>query len=56
MIKVEGEKLNDVPEGVGTELLQFTAQHKRAKDASLLCSLLPAFLQQSIIWLFSFPE
>lgn len=43
IIKNEGEKLNDVPEGVGAESPQLTAQHKRANDASLLCSLLLAF-------------
>lgn len=52
----EGEKLNEVPEGAGAELLQFKAQHKRAIFASFDCSLLFAFLQQSIIWLFSFPD
>ena len=56
IMMAEGEKLNVVPEGVGAELLQFTAQHKRAIFASFDCSLLFAFLQQSIIWLFSFPE
>lgn len=55
IMMVDGEKLNDVPEGVGAESLQFTAQHKRAIFASFVCSLLFAFLQQFIIRLFIFP-
>ena len=56
IMMAEGEKLYEVPEGVGAESLQFIAQHKRATFASFDCSLLFAFLQQSIIRLFLFPE
>ena len=31
IITDEGEKLNDTPEGLGTEFVQFKAQHKRAE-------------------------
>jgi hypothetical protein len=53
---VDGEKLYDKLEDVGAGSVQFRAQHKRAMLASEDCSLLFAFLQQSIIRLFIFPE
>ena len=52
MMTAEGEKLNDAPEEFGAESVQFKAQHKRATFASDVCSLLFAFLQHFIIWLF----
>ncbi|CAN5276851.1 hypothetical protein BH10ACI1_BH10ACI1_08000 [soil metagenome] len=55
-VKAVGEKLNDELEDVGAESLQSKAQQMRATLASFDCSLLFAFLQQAIIWLFIFPE
>lgn len=34
IIRDEGEKLNEMPDGVGTEFVQFIAQHNRAILAS----------------------
>ena len=55
-VKAVGEKFNDELGDIGAESVQFKAQHKRATLASVDCSLLFAFLQQSIIWLSIFPE
>lgn len=49
----DGVKLNERPEEVGAKSVQFTAQHKRAIDASVDLSLLFALSQHSIIPIFS---
>lgn len=46
----DGAKLNDTPDGVGVELEQFIAQHKRAASAAGVLSLLLALSQHFIIW------
>ncbi len=51
-----GAKLNDEPEGAGTEFVQLRAQHNRAAFACGDFCLLFAFLQHFIIRLFIFPE
>lgn len=49
----DGEKLDEKPEDVGAESVQFNAQHKRAIDASGDLSVLIALSQHSIIPIFS---
>jgi len=52
IVAFDGEKLNDIPDGVGTVSEQLTAQHNRVASAIGDGSLLFARLQHFIIWSF----
>lgn len=52
IVAFEGETFNEVPDGSGIDSEQLTPQHKRARLASCDFSLLLAFSQHFIIWLF----
>ena len=49
IVAMEGEKLNDAPDGAGADSEQLTAQHNRAASAIGERSLLFARLQHFII-------